>query len=707
MPVYDLQVDHDDHSFVHQSGIVLHNCAYIIASEPIANFIPLTTVGGVRVTQPTAEQVESCGGLKMDFLIINSLRDIAAAIRLIQARSGDASVDWDEPKRFRDRLVSDPDFEGQWSRGEVRPPAVQIDGKRVPVIRVVPHRGRLLDVWDLPEDQGVFRDICEGKTESVFQFSTPGAVKWLKHFDRVRCVDPDGAIHKALDSIEALAAFTALDRPGPLNAYVKGAGGDEHNMLVEFARRARGEAPIGSFPILDKLFPETYGVLVYQEQVQKAFHEIGGTTAIQANDFRIHVSKKQPMEIIKDRDIFMPGAIQKIGKEAAEQLFQSMETFGAYGFNKSHAVCYVVIGYACAYLKHHFPLEWWCAVLQHAKKKEIDEKFWKFCGHLVDMPDVKLSGSNYQIVGDRIRAPLSLIHGIGPKVHHEICSYRPIGGVEDLVTKVERHRDAGATTESVTDEKTGEIGTKVKRGRTSMSYKVYNTLIAAGAMDGLFGPGTDMLEQIETFIGVGCRATGDVYKVGARAGTPKVQFPKQLSALTPIQRAQLKKRLLPPAPIDFTEMIMRARPPELEEVKGEDPLRPRVRWECKVPGGRWRYTLMTAKGLSAYDAMEVPKGTTRRFAAAAYVTDCERAAAKATGDVRAIFSLDVGGTRWKLVRWPDRDTRELPSRFSANLKGCVALVLLSKWTQEKTYAVDDLVVVSPALPEKFKLTAEE
>jgi DNA polymerase-3 subunit alpha len=72
----------------------------------------------------------------------------------------------------------------------------------------------------------------------------------------------------------------------------------------------------------------------------------------------------------------------------ATELWESLETFGQYGFNKSHAVCYVVISYACAFLKHFYPLEWWTAVLRNASKNEVDLKFWQHCGHLILLPDI-------------------------------------------------------------------------------------------------------------------------------------------------------------------------------------------------------------------------------------------------------------------------------------------------------------------------------
>lgn len=214
VPVYDLSVDHPSHSFVHSSGAIVHNCAYLICDEPISNFIPLTTVGGVKVTQFTAGPSEEAGALKYDFLVINSLKDVSDAIKLIQNRQGFTSKE-----------------------------AHFLNGKKVPHFRIVPFNGNLYDIWDLPEDLKVFGDISRSEVETVFQFDTNSAKQWLNHFNHVKAIEPDGQERMALDSIEALSAFTALDRPGPLDAYVscKCHPENKHNMLVEYAQRARGK----------------------------------------------------------------------------------------------------------------------------------------------------------------------------------------------------------------------------------------------------------------------------------------------------------------------------------------------------------------------------------------------------------------------------------------------------------------------------------
>lgn len=293
-----------------------HAAAYLIADEPVSNFIPLTTVGGHRVTQYTMQAVESSGGTKMDFLVINSLKDIQDCIKLIQDRSK-TDVDWKSSRQLNET-----------------PPSMIIDGKKVPYIRIVPFNGNFYDVYNLPSDVETFNAICEGKTDGVFQFCTSSAKQWLGQFNHVKSVE-NGKQVKALDSIEALSIFTALDRPGPLDAYVEDINGNKHNMLVEYANRAKGLNWSGDTELniaFNELIPETFGILVYQEQLTKIFMMLGKTSGAEADEFRVHISKKQQSKLVKDKAVFMKGATEKFGEVVAEKVWELMESWANYGF---------------------------------------------------------------------------------------------------------------------------------------------------------------------------------------------------------------------------------------------------------------------------------------------------------------------------------------------------------------------------------------
>jgi DNA polymerase III alpha subunit len=405
-----------------------HASAFVFANKPIPNFIPTTSVGGVRVTQYTANSVELSGGLKNDLLVLTSLVDINDAIKMIQSKFSNLS-----------------DY-------------VMINGINTPKVRVLPHQGKLLDIWNLPEDQDVFRMIAEGDTETVFQFCTSGATKWLKYFNHLK---PNG--NKLIDSIESMAIFTALDRPGPLDAYVEDDSGNKHNMLVEYTRRAMGKPPIGEIPIFSEIIPETYGIPIMQESVQKIYYLLTGCTKAEAEEFRSDIAKKKKSKIEKAYPFFMEKVSKKVGIEQAQKAWNNLETFSQYGFCRAHAISYAIVAYACAFLKYHYPLEWWCAVLRNATKEEIADQFWKHCKQYICLPDIQKSEINFEIKEGKIQAPLSLLDRVGETAHKNLIQHRPYFSIDDFCQKIVSH--------------------KLTRSLTS---RVVHNLIIIGALDSLF-----------------------------------------------------------------------------------------------------------------------------------------------------------------------------------------------------------------------------
>ena len=666
-------------------GVSRHACGFVIAGHPISDFIPLTKIGGVTCTQFAAPAVEAAGGVKMDFLVVNSLRDIAAAIKMVQERCGR------------------PVPEG----------GLKIDGRWVPSLRLVPTpEGGWADVWDLPEDREVFADVACGRTETVFQFNTPGAVQWLRHFAYKR---PGGGY--AIDSIESMAAFTALDRPGPLDASVQNPDDPEktHNMLVEYARRARGARPsLDVLPVFDNLFPETYGVLTFQEQVQRLYQEVTGCTGAEAEEFRSNVAKKKKEKIIAAYPGFIAGAAEKLGsKEQAEAVWAFINSWAAYGFNKSHAVCYVVIAYACAYLKHHYPLEWWCAVLQNAKKEEVNGSFWRHCGHVIDLPDVTRAAPNFVIHGERIQAPLSLLHGVGEVAHAELVAGAPYSSIDDLVEKIEAHKLAGTTTKTVckevVDEKTGQqtvVKTeKIAKGRSALNTGVVYRLIVSGALDRLFPDGMTTEEMFEAYE----RARLN-YENRVRAAMPKPRRPKKVPDavkseylnLTQYTRYQLRKGILPAYSDNVFAMMV--------ERKHEDVVHDE-HWFWQRGGPRVRFV-----DLGGYDYLRrspVPEdGFGDRVAVAGYVEEVRPFRYGEDKEKSAVeLTLDLEGERVKVVAWPDRETGKLSQHFQKvmdeGLKGALVVLVMSRFKTGRPFSVDRLGVVQPPLGSSSPKTEKE
>jgi DNA-directed DNA polymerase III PolC len=631
-----------------------HPSAFLIAPEPLQNFLPMTVTKDVRVTEYNGASVEAAGGIKFDWLCVNVLKDVSGAIKLIQERNANK---YDFTKDFT------------------------INNKKVPGFRAIPTpNGNIVDIWDLPEEEVVFNDICEGKTETVFQFDTSGVLKWLKNFN---VVGPDGK--KLINSIEDMAIFTALDRPGPLDAEI-GTGSQKRNMLEEFASRKAGGSPIDYIPELGELLPETRGIIVMQEQLTKVYKTIGKTTGTEAELFRRHVSKKKMAEVIKDKERFMKGALETLSKERAEEIFQQIQTFARYGFCRSHSVAYCHTSYACAYLKHFYPLEWWTAVLTNATREEVNSKFWKSCGHLILTPDIKHSKSTFVIEGDKIRAPLWLLEGIGDGAHEQLNKLAPYDTVKDFVEKIEKDCIARGKETVTTKEKVVKIkGTKqtetitveVKKftkGRSAINKRVMNTLIVSGAADGLFEPGMDMLTKLQTYERVKSEVTG------------KKQNPIDAKFLTfdAITRFQYRKQLLPGLTTSLLPILFDS---QVEGItKGESK-------GMYIYQGT--YPFVNNKYVQFLNNMTTLTQKQTMYLAAYVVKD--RRFKFHTSKNAAELILDVAGVQEKYVKWPPFNGSNLPPEFKDDLTGAIILAKVTKSRMDKPPAVDSIVIVKAPL----------
>lgn len=357
-----------------------HACAYVISDEDIEETVPIMEVGGVkRVTQPEHKDCEVAGLIKYDFLVVSSLKDINLCLKYINKKNKDLDM---ETGYFN-------------------------------------HNDEKTYVWDLPVEQDVFKMLWQGKTETVFQLNSVTATPLVKD------IKPESVID--------CAVITSLGRPGPLDFKDPKTG---RNMAQEYAFRKRGQSK-SDLPILNELLPETYGVLVFQEQVTKLAKDLAGMNVEDSENVRIAVGKKKKKLIDSLKPIFIEGAAKKVDIKTAEQIWDMMETFARYGFNKSHAVAYSVISYACAYLKHHYPLEWWAAVLSNATDKEINEVFYKYVKDMVLPPDVNTSTEQMEIdySAGKIRNKLSVISGLGKNYAEKIMAGRPYTSLKDFVEK--------------------------------------------------------------------------------------------------------------------------------------------------------------------------------------------------------------------------------------------------------------------------------
>lgn len=633
-------------------GSSRHASAWAIANRPINEFIPTTNITGVKCTQYTAKSVENSGAIKYDFLRVNSLNDISEALKLVQ-------INYEKDIPFK----------------------IELDGILVPGNRLLPKDGRFYDIWKLPEDASVFKDIYEGRTETVFQLSTEGATDWLKYFNAKR---PDGT--PILNSIKDMAIFTALDRPGPLDAFVETEDGLRHNMLVEYTRRVQGLDPAPMPKIFEELLKDTYSILIFQEDVQKLYQEIVGCSNTEAEKFRYNVGKKRKADIEKAYPVFMKAAVQKYGQEEAQKCWDAIQTFSAYGFVKSHSYSYVTTAYACAYLKHHFPLEWWCAVLSNANKDEINETFWQYCGHMIDLPDIQNSSDNFTIKNGRIVAPISLMNGIGETAHKQLCDGLPYVDIKDFCDKIQKHKEStGIIVESIKkkkDRKTKEEilvkESRLKLGHSALNRKVVYTLIISGAMDALFQPELSILEKLAKYEELSSLASG-------KKAEPIGDNFKEIDDLA---RFQLRKSILPA----YTA-------PMLPLLKGRYNIKETSNGYTYYDG-EWSHKFYSNTSIRSINAKTVIE---RPFSGvvAAYILSTRNFSYDSGRKNACSVNFDIDGQRYDMVKWPDK-FGTLPEHFNSKLDGSIALIFIRKYSPEKSFVIQDIKILSHKIDIKRK-----
>ena len=270
--------------------------------------------------------------------------------------------------------------------------------------------GEPLDIAQVPlDDPKVFDLLKRAETTAVFQFESRGMQKLLED------AKPD--------RFEDIIALVALFRPGPME------------LIPDFVRRKHGQERVEYLdPRLEPILSPTYGIMVYQEQVMQIAQVIGGYSLGSADLLRRAMGKKKPEEMAKQRDIFTAGAMRNgVAKANAEQLFDLMEKFAGYGFNKSHAAAYALVSYQTAWLKAHHPQQFMAAVLtadmEHTDKivTLVDEV--RRARLDLDPPNVNRSRYRFSVDAGRILYGLGAIRGIGEGTVAAICDSREQDGV--------------------------------------------------------------------------------------------------------------------------------------------------------------------------------------------------------------------------------------------------------------------------------------
>ncbi len=271
--------------------------------------------------------------------------------------------------------------------------------------------GREIDINSLrTDDTKTFRLISSGNTIGVFQLESTGIT------DMVTRLKPN--------CFEDIVAILALYRPGPLDA----------GMVDHYINRKHGREKLKYLhPILEPILKDSYGIILYQEQIMRIARDMGGYSLGQADMLRRAMGKKKPKEMAKHRALFIDGALERgVKKEIASEVFNQMETFARYGFNRSHSVAYALISYQTAYLKAHYPAYLMTSLMTHEMHdtdktlKNINE-----CRNMnieVSPPNLNEEGVGFYVSKNKILFGLGGIKGVGSKAVESLVEERKKNG---------------------------------------------------------------------------------------------------------------------------------------------------------------------------------------------------------------------------------------------------------------------------------------
>ncbi|HEX6897758.1 MAG TPA: DNA polymerase III subunit alpha, partial [Bryobacteraceae bacterium] len=360
------------------------------------------------------------------------------------------------------------------------------------------------------DDAKTYEIFAKGLANGIFQFESSGMKDILRRFKP--------------EKLEDLTALNALYRPGPIG------GG----MIDDFIKRKHGEKRVAyDLPELKEILQETLGVIVYQEQVQQIANKLAGYSLGEGDILRRAMGKKKPEEMASQREKFINGAKAKgLDEKKVAKIFDLMEQFAGYGFNKSHSAAYAYLAYVTAFLKAHYPLEFMSALL--TSETSNSDKVVKYINECREMgipllaPDVNSSGKDFTPDGTGIRMGLRAIRNVGDGAAESIIEARRTGGAfKSLYDCCERV------------------------DLTSVNRRVLENLIKGGAMSSLGANRAQLTALIENAMDSGQRAfkdrqSGQTGLFGMMAGESEpVEHPlPPLPDWTPQQKLSSEKEVL-------------------------------------------------------------------------------------------------------------------------------------------------------------------
>lgn len=294
------------------------------------------------------------------------------------------------------------------------------------------YEGIELDLDNIPlNDKKTFELLKAGETDGVFQLESEG----MK--DLLRRLKPS--------DFNDLIAVLALYRPGPL----------EGGLVDQYIETKHGRRkPEYLHPLLEPILKETYGVIVYQEQVMQIAQSLAGYTLGEADLLRRAIGKKERELMESLRDEFISRAVSKgIPEDTASKVYDLIEKFADYGFNKSHSAAYALLAYQTAYLKAHYPLYFMASILTYeANKSEEVSKYIAVANEMgvkILPPDINKSEAGFSVENGAIRIGLQAIKNVGEEAINEIINKRPYSSFLDFCTKVDTKKVNRKTVEAL------------------------------------------------------------------------------------------------------------------------------------------------------------------------------------------------------------------------------------------------------------------
>ncbi len=286
------------------------------------------------------------------------------------------------------------------------------------------NRGHRVDLDRLPlDDRQTYELFASGETVGVFQFESSGMRDYL------RKLRPE--------YLSDLVAMNALYRPGPLDA----------NMIDEYIDRKHGKKKVRyEHPKMEPILQETYGVIVFQDQVMKVAAQLAGFSMAKADRLRKAMGKKDPEIMARMCEEFIAGCRENGIREAgARKIFEFMAAFARYGFNKSHSTCYAILAYRTAYLKVHFPVEFMAALLtseiDNTDRVTVLRRECQRLGIAVLPPDINRSRTYFAVEGEAVRFGMGAIKNVGHGVVEKIVAAReqgaPFRSVFDFINRAD------------------------------------------------------------------------------------------------------------------------------------------------------------------------------------------------------------------------------------------------------------------------------